>query len=66
MNFYEHQDRAERRTKLIVFLFVLAVLCIVSIVAVPVGFATEWKPEPIIVTRRCVFAYRWYCNNCKT
>lgn len=50
MNFYEHQDRAERRTKLIVFLFVLAVLCIVSIVAVPVGFATEWKPEPIIVT----------------
>jgi Zn-dependent protease with chaperone function/uncharacterized tellurite resistance protein B-like protein len=50
MNFYEHQDRAERRTKLIVFLFVLAVLCIVSIVAIPVGFATEWQPEPIIIT----------------
>ena len=50
MNFYEHQDRAERRTKIIVFLFVLSVLCVVSIVAVPVGFATQWQIEPIALT----------------
>jgi Zn-dependent protease with chaperone function/uncharacterized tellurite resistance protein B-like protein len=42
MNFYEHQDRAERRTKAIVFLFILAVFCLVAIVAVPIGIATEW------------------------
>jgi len=47
MNFYEHQDRARRRTKIIVFLFVLAVLCIIAIIGVPVGFATEWSPEAV-------------------
>lgn len=50
MNFYEHQDRAERRTKIIVFLFILAVLCIVAIVGVPIGFASEWNPVAIAVT----------------
>jgi Zn-dependent protease with chaperone function len=50
MNFYEHQDRAEKRTKIIVFLFVLCVLCIISIVAIPVGFATEWQIEPLAIT----------------
>jgi len=44
MNFYEHQDRAERRTKIIVFLFVVAVICIIAIVVVPVGLATQWSP----------------------
>ncbi len=47
MDFYEHQDRARRRTKIIVFLFVLAVLCIIAIIGIPVGFATEWSPEAI-------------------
>jgi Zn-dependent protease with chaperone function len=47
MNFYEHQDRAERKTKIIVFLFVVAVICIVSIIAVPIGFSTEWNPAAI-------------------
>jgi Zn-dependent protease with chaperone function len=50
MNFYEHQDRAEKRTKIIVFLFVFCVLCIISIVAIPVGFATQWQIEPIALT----------------
>ena len=50
MNFYEHQDRAERRTKVIVLLFVLAVLCIVAIVGVPIGFATEWNPVAVGAT----------------
>ncbi len=50
MNFYEHQDRAQRRTRFIVFLFVLAVFCIVGIVAIPIGFALEWQPEPVIIT----------------
>ena len=50
MNFYEHQDRAQRRTKLIVFLFILAVLCIIIIVSVPVGFATEWNPGAVGAT----------------
>jgi len=50
MNFYEHQDRAERRTKIIVFLFVLAVLCIIAIVGVPIGLATEWSPGAISIT----------------
>ena len=50
MNFYEHQDRAERRTKIIVFLFLLAVLCIVAAIGVPVGFASEWNPVAIAVT----------------
>ena len=43
MNFYEHQDRAQRRTKVIVFLFILAVVCIVVIVSVPIGFASQWN-----------------------
>ncbi len=47
MNFYEHQDRAQRRTKIIVFLFIVAVLCIVAIVGIPVGLATEWSPEAV-------------------
>ena len=50
MNFYEHQDRAQRRTKIIVFLFALAVLCIVAIVGIPVGFATDWSPEAVGTT----------------
>ncbi len=47
MNFYEHQDKAERRTKLIVFLFVVSVVCIVVIVGVPIGFATTWDPVAV-------------------
>ena len=50
MNFYEHQDRAERRTKIIVFLFVVAVICIIAIVVVPVGLATQWSPESMGAT----------------
>jgi hypothetical protein len=42
MNFYEHQERAETRTKLIVFLFFIAVACIVAIVVTPIGFLSEW------------------------
>ncbi len=49
MNFYEHQDRAERRTTFIVFLFILAVTCIIAIVVIPIGFATEWKPEAVSI-----------------
>ncbi|MDP7004681.1 MAG: M48 family metallopeptidase [Phycisphaerales bacterium] len=47
MNFYEHQDRAHRRTKIIVFLFILAVLCIIAIIGIPVGIATQWSPEAV-------------------
>ena len=43
MNFYEHQDRARKRTKIIVFLFVIAVVMIVGIVAIPVGVISEWN-----------------------
>lgn len=50
MNFYEHQDRAQRRTKIIVFLFFLAVVCIVAIVAIPTGIATEWELAPTVGT----------------
>ena len=50
MNFYDHQDRARRRTKLIVFLFTLAVLCIIAIIGVPVGLATEWRPEALVIS----------------
>ena len=45
MNFYEHQDRARRRTKIIVFLFIVAVVCIIAIIGVPIGIATEWDPR---------------------
>ncbi|MBT6268822.1 MAG: M48 family metallopeptidase [Phycisphaerae bacterium] len=48
MNFYEHQDRAQRRTKVIVCLFILAVLCITAVVAIPIGFTTEWDPVATI------------------
>ena len=47
MNFYEHQDRARRRTKIIVFLFIVAVLLIVCVVTVPVGLFSEWNPGAI-------------------
>lgn len=47
MNFYEHQDRAQRRTKIIVFLFIAAVFCIIAIVGVPIGIATDWSPEAV-------------------
>ena len=50
MNFYEHQDRAQKRTKMIVFLFFLAVVCIVAIVAIPTGIATEWELAPTVGT----------------
>ena len=50
MNFYEHQDRAQRRTRVIIFLFALAVICIIALVAIPVGFATEWDPIATIAT----------------
>ncbi len=50
MNFYEHQDRAQRRTKIIVFLFIVAVVCIIALVAVPTGLATEWELGPTIAT----------------
>lgn len=48
MNFYEHQDRAERRTKYIIFLFIVAVICIVTLVCIPVGFATDWNFGAVI------------------
>lgn len=32
MNFFEHQDKARRNTKLLIFYFVLAVLCIIAAV----------------------------------
>lgn len=47
MNFYEHQDRAHRRTKIIVFLFILAVLCIIALIGIPVGIATQWSPGAV-------------------
>ncbi len=50
MNFYEHQERAEKKTALIVFLFCLAVLCIVAIVVVPIGFATAWDLQIVAVS----------------
>lgn len=39
MNFFEHQDKAIRSSKLLVFLFVLAVIAIVSAVYFPVQWA---------------------------
>jgi Zn-dependent protease with chaperone function len=50
MNFYEHQDRAERRTKYIVGLFILAVFCIVVVVGIPIGFASDWNPVAVAST----------------
>lgn len=50
MNFYEHQDRANSKTKFIVFLFVVAVIFIVALVTIPIGFATEWEPIAVSVS----------------
>ena len=49
MNFYEHQDRAQNRTKLIVFLFFVAVFCIVAIIVAPVGFLSEWDIGTVLI-----------------
>ena len=53
MNFYEHQDRAQRRTKIIVFLFIVAVLFIIAVVEIPVAIAT--KGDPIAIGATAVF-----------
>ena len=50
MNFYEHQDRAQKRTKIIVFLFIVAVLMIVAMVVIPVGLVSEWNPGAIVIS----------------
>ena len=50
MNFYEHQDRARKRTKIIVFLFIVAVFMIVAMVVVPVGLVSEWNSSAIVVS----------------
>ncbi len=50
MNFYEHQDRARKRTKIIVFLFIIAVLMIVAMVVIPVGLISEWSPGAIVIS----------------
>ena len=47
MNFYEHQDQARKRTKIIVLLFIVAVLMIMTIVIVPVGLMSEWNAGAI-------------------
>ena len=47
MNFYEHQDQARKRTKIIVLLFIVAVLMIMTIVVVPVGLVSEWNAGAI-------------------
>ena len=49
MNFYEHQDQARKRTKIIVLLFIVAVLMIMTIVIVPVGLMSEWNAGAIAV-----------------
>ncbi len=53
MNFYEHQDRARRRTSLLVFLVVLAVLLIILAIYLPIAAAlasqmpgTSWWWNP--------------------
>ena len=49
MNFYEHQDQARKRTKIIVLLFIVAVLLIMAIVIVPVGLMSEWNAGAIAI-----------------
>ncbi|MBC8523450.1 peptidase M48, partial [PVC group bacterium] len=49
MNFYEHQDRARRRTKIIVFLFIIAVLLIMAIVIIPIGLVSEWNETAVAI-----------------
>ena len=49
MNFYEHQDQARKRTKIIVLLFIVAVLMIMTIVIVPVGLMSEWNAGAIAI-----------------
>jgi Zn-dependent protease with chaperone function len=50
MNFFEHQDRARRRTRLLVFLFALAVISIVAVVDLValafLGFGTDTAGPP--------------------
>jgi Zn-dependent protease with chaperone function/uncharacterized tellurite resistance protein B-like protein len=64
MNFYEHQDRARRRTSLLVFLVVLAVLLIVLAIYFPIAAALAsqmpdtawwWNPSALVaVTIVCL------------
>lgn len=44
MDFFDHQDRARRRTKLLVFLFLLAVLC--TVLALNLVFALVFRFDP--------------------
>ena len=53
MNFYEHQDRARKRTKVIVLLFIVAVIIIMGVIVVPVGLASEWNGGAIAIASVC-------------
>lgn len=43
MDFFQNQDDARRRTRLLVILFVLSVAAIIVLLYVAVGFATDWR-----------------------
>jgi len=46
MNFFQHQDAARRASRQLVFLFVLAVVCVVVAVDLAICF-TMWKADPV-------------------
>ncbi|NCA70411.1 MAG: peptidase M48 [Sphingobacteriia bacterium] len=46
MNFFQHQDRARRRTRLLVLLFALAVMGIVAVIDLFALLAIGVRPEP--------------------
>lgn len=46
MNFFEHQDRARRRTRLLVVLFALAVISIVLVVDLVALFVLRFRNDP--------------------
>lgn len=43
MDFFQNQDDARRRTRLLVILFVLSVAAIIVLLYVAAGFATDWR-----------------------
>ena len=43
MDFFQNQEDARRRTRLLVVLFVLSVVAIIILLYIAAGFATEWK-----------------------
>ncbi len=50
MNFFEHQDRARTKTLYLVFLFVLAVACVIAAVYILILFSFYSKEQPLALT----------------